>query len=471
MKSSALSKLRQYISSLEQWYLTTPERALDEAYTAALKIKQIEDEHFAGNPIADGFGHSRTVMAYFQTELQRNLKTARMRLTEFRASNRFIDNSQTKVNPTTRKIKAVNNAQASSPPLTIDANAYPPQFVNGAGQSTLNLLEKIKFVDAIIARYQRQSIINLPLAPRREGQFFQTKDRETNSKEGLNSGHKGESKSDDIPNPVFKLDSSSFIPRSILITAGRFRKELDPAEETEAEVVKDFRASKIRTRIAISFLLQLILIPLLTQQISKAVIIGPLVDHLGIGGQIEQRINVDIEDRILKELNQFEERLKFQHLIQEAPILSIDQIQSQLREKAMELAKEYKWELNEPLKNILADGLSLATFAILLLTGKTQLSMLKSLMDEMLYGLSDSAKAFIIILFTDVFVGFHSPHGWTVIVENTLQHFGLPLNQDFIDMFIATFPVMLDTVFKYWIFRYLNQVSPSAVATYKNMNE
>jgi hypothetical protein len=33
-------------------------------------------------------------------------------------------------------------------------------------------------------------------------------------------------------------------------------------------------------------------------------------------------------------------------------------------------------------------------------------------MDEIVYGLSDSAKAFIIILFTDMFVGFHSPHGW-----------------------------------------------------------
>jgi hypothetical protein len=58
-----------------------------------------------------------------------------------------------------------------------------------------------------------------------------------------------------------------------------------------------------------------------------------------------------------------------------------------------------------------------------------------------------------------------------VVMRNVLEHFGLPRNDEFIDMFIATFPVMLDTVFKYWIFRYLNQVSPSAVATYRNMNE
>ena len=42
---------------------------------------------------------------------------------------------------------------------------------------------------------------------------------------------------------------------------------------------------------------------------------------------------------------------------------------------------------------------------------------------------------------------------------------------NFIFLFIATFPVILDTIFNYWIFRYLNRISPSSVATYKNMNE
>ncbi|MFM8299381.1 MAG: proton extrusion protein PcxA, partial [Microcystis aeruginosa] len=73
--------------------------------------------------------------------------------------------------------------------------------------------------------------------------------------------------------------------------------------------------------------------------------------------------------------------------------------------------------------------------------------------------------------FTDIFVGFHSPHGWEVILEGLSRHFGLPENRQFNFLFIATFPVILDTVLKYWIFRYLNRISPSAVATYRNMNE
>lgn len=95
----------------------------------------------------------------------------------------------------------------------------------------------------------------------------------------------------------------------------------------------------------------------------------------------------------------------------------------------------------------------------------------KAFLGNVIYDLSDSAKAFIIILLTDIFVGFHSPHGWEVLLEGVASHFGIAANHNFIFLFIATFPVILDTMFKYWIFRYLNQISPSAVATLKNMNE
>ena len=74
------------------------------------------------------------------------------------------------------------------------------------------------------------------------------------------------------------------------------------------------------------------------------------------------------------------------------------------------------------------------------------------------------------ILFTDIFVGFHSPEGWTVLLNGIAKHLGLPSQENFVMLFIATFPVILATIFKYWIFRYLNRVSPSSVATLKGMN-
>ncbi len=51
-----------------------------------------------------------------------------------------------------------------------------------------------------------------------------------------------------------------------------------------------------------------------------------------------------------------------------------------------------------------------------------------------------------------------------------LQHFGLPESKVFINSFIATVPVFVDSCIKFWIFNYLMRYSPSASAIYERMN-
>ena len=70
-----------------------------------------------------------------------------------------------------------------------------------------------------------------------------------------------------------------------------------------------------------------------------------------------------------------------------------------------------------------------------------------------------------------MFVGFHSPHGWEVLLESLSNHLGVAANHSAISLFIATVPVVMDTMMKYWIFRYLSRMSASTVATLKEMNE
>ncbi|MGC8713265.1 MAG: proton extrusion protein PcxA, partial [Leptodesmis sp.] len=168
------------------------------------------------------------------------------------------------------------------------------------------------------------------------------------------------------------------------------------------------------------------------------------------------------------------ERLEFDKMLGRAPDIANESeagMEKLLQEKAQEIAASYSRTSAGAVKNVFADLFALIAFAIVLITNRRDVEILKNFIDETVYGLSDSAKAFIIILFTDMFVGFHSPHGWEVLLEGMARHLGLPASRDFIFLFIATFPVILDTIFKYWIFRYLNRISPSAVATYKNMNE
>ena len=51
------------------------------------------------------------------------------------------------------------------------------------------------------------------------------------------------------------------------------------------------------------------------------------------------------------------------------------------------------------------------------------------------------------------------------------KDFGFAHNDQIISGLVSTFPVILDTLFKFWIFRYLNRVSPSLVVIYHSMND
>jgi hypothetical protein len=158
-------------------------------------------------------------------------------------------------------------------------------------------------------------------------------------------------------------------------------------------------------------------------------------------------------------------------LLYKTPAIEAEEVEKKMAEKAEEIAQDFNHRSSEAISNIFADFVGLIAFALVIAFNRQGLAALKSLLDTVMYDLSDSAKAFIIILLTDIFVGFHSPHGWEVLLEGFSNHLGIAPNRSFIFLFIATFPVILDTIMKYWIFRYLSRISPSAVATLRNMNE
>ena len=142
-----------------------------------------------------------------------------------------------------------------------------------------------------------------------------------------------------------------------------------------------------------------------------------------------------------------------------------------LQNKIFELAESSHLHALQSVTNVFADFFSILVLIFLLITLKPEITILKSFLVEVIYNLSDTTKSFLLILMTDLLVGFHSPRGWETMFSLILHHFGLPENQDFVFLFVATLPVILDTVFKYWIFRHLNKISPSTVATYHNMIE
>nr|YP_010904254.1 envelope membrane protein [Catenella fusiformis]WCH57505.1 envelope membrane protein [Catenella fusiformis] len=265
------------------------------------------------------------------------------------------------------------------------------------------------------------------------------------------------------------LDKTGIIPRSISKLFEKFKRELDPNAEVEA--LEEFKVSRYQTVASVKYLLCLFIVPILVNQLSKSFVFGPCINYIWNQQNHSIFLNDSQEERAFAELQRFEEKLHFEILIGKVDDVSPNFVNNKITQKALEVASKYSNESSSAMKNILADVLSSTVFISMLIINKRQFSILKSFINQLIYGLSDTAKAFLIILLTDMFVGFHSPHGWEIIIEAILRHFGLPESRDFIFIFISTFPVILDTIFKYWIFRYLNKISPSAVATYHNMNE
>lgn len=447
-KSSWTQKVYSYLRSAQQWYLDTPERSLDEAYKAALLIKAIEDEHFGGKKIApESANYGASVMAYFQSELKKHLKNIRMRLVEFNASRSVFGSS----NQTITKLARNDGATSAKDSFAIQPRNNPSLT-----------LEKLRFVDEVVSRYRLEEEKISPVI--KPSQVIQPQPivsvTEPPKKYSIDEQPK--------PKASSKTEETGVLPRSILSTLNRLKVELDPS--AEEEVVKNFRSSQRRTLVSVRLILLLIIVPFLTFQLSKNLIIGPIVEHFS-SEQATIFLNYEMEEKALEEMQSFEERIRFQNLLRGLVETSPQEIEERMQEKVREIAEEFREESSNAIKNVFADLLAVGAFVWLLLISKRELAIMKEFFDQIVYGLSDSAKAFIIILFTDVFVGFHSPHGWEVILTGISRHLGLPENHDFIFLFIATFPVILDTIFKYWIFRYLNRISPSAVATYRTMNE
>ncbi|MGB5593272.1 MAG: proton extrusion protein PcxA [Crocosphaera sp.] len=454
-------KLKSLIKKTSNWLTAAPERSLDRAYKAALKIKQIEDQHFGGKKVSpENADYGDSVISYFRTEVNGYLQKINMGLGVFKTSRLFLN---------------ISNIQELS-----EEGKTQKELQEKATTAAI-IFDKLKFIDEVTSRYQsrdEQEVSNgsLVLAkPTLDEQITNKLDEnyptQTNPKDVNNL--KGKNLSNESDRGLESVSQKTgVLPRSFINTLNRIKQEIDPKSgESEEQVLNKYRKSRLRTALSIKFILLLIIVPLLTHQLTKTFLLTPIIHQYFQKHEQVVFINKDLEEEAFQELSHYEEVLHFQGLIGLRKPLKDEELEEKVKEKAQEITEQYRAQGIDSIGNVFADLFSVTAFIGVIVSSKKEIEVLKSFLDEILYGLSDPAKAFLIILFTDMFVGFHSPHGWEVILEGTARHFGLPENPEFNFLFIATFPVILDTVLKYWIFRYLNRISPSAVATYKNMNE
>nr|QFQ37649.1 chloroplast envelope membrane protein [Medinilla septentrionalis] len=180
----------------------------------------------------------------------------------------------------------------------------------------------------------------------------------------------------------------------------------------------------------------------------------------------------DIQEKsIIDKFIELEELLLLDEIIKEYPEIELQSAHIGIHKETIQLIKINN---EDHIHMILHFSTNIICFIILSaysILGNEELLILNSWVQEFLYNLSDTIKAFSILLLTDLCIGFHSPHGWELMIGYVYKDFGFVHNEKIISGLVSTFPVIIDTIFKYWIFHYLNRLSPSLVVIYHSMND
>lgn len=416
------------------------EQALEDAYQAAIQIKVIEDNHFNQSRIPiEMLGEGSNIHPTLEADIVKNLEILQRKTKEFNDDGGAIN--QLSSNYVEKLIFVEGTlAKYAMGPSSSAMTTSSPGAVNYNPPNSNPNLPNIKVVD----------VNSVGKTSGKSGQI-----------------RKGKGSGVDLGS-VFS--NTGNLSASLGKTLGKIKKDL--GTESEQQVVDEFRRSKQITVIGVRLLILMIVVPIITQQLSKNFVIKPIVtDFRGEEVVAIDELNSEWKEEAIEELSLYEEQLKMNRMLKAAPPLSREQLEEKVQEKANEIAEEFHFKKINSISNIFADLVGFIAFCLVLIIRRNEINVLKSFIDNIVSGLSDSAKAFAIILVTDIFVGFHSPHGWEVMLEWLANHIGVAPNASMISLFIATVPVIMDTVAKFWIFRYLSQISASTVATLKEMDD
>nr|YP_009668407.1 chloroplast envelope membrane protein [Calypogeia fissa]QCW59182.1 chloroplast envelope membrane protein [Calypogeia fissa] len=269
---------------------------------------------------------------------------------------------------------------------------------------------------------------------------------------------------------IVSYESIGLLPRSITRTLSRFKAEL--MDQSSSLVLQEFRLAKYQALASLQYVGCLIIIPLSISILSQKCVSEPLINHWWNNYHSQIFLTSFQEEKALEKLQEIEELFWLDKIIANSSFsLQSQNLTKEIHQQTIELVQNYNDDSIETISHLLTDIIYFVTLGGSFILGKERLVISNSWVQELFYSLSDTMKAFFILLSTDLCIGFHSPHGWEIVISSCLEHFGFVHNKRVISCFVSTFPVILDTVFKYLIFRHSNRISPSIVATYHTMNE
>jgi hypothetical protein len=258
--------------------------------------------------------------------------------------------------------------------------------------------------------------------------------------------------------------------RPIVDATGIYNRVGLGEKEAEERVFVEAITNQYESREALRYSGILIGIPLAVGFVVSRIVAQPLWDF---AQDIDSNaFALSDEQKVMgaEAMHREEVKLRMAASLGQAPDLTDEDLLRHLHEEALQFSVGKKEENKRALLNIVSDSTSAAIFFILLVRDNSPRAILFRTIGRIFTGLSDTAKAFIIILVTDTLLGYHSEEGWTAALSLLSHHYGLHAQTDGLHLFVATVPVLLDSLFKYWIFVELNKIDPAAAVTLRQMD-
>nr|YP_009548677.1 chloroplast envelope membrane protein [Gastoniella chaerophylla]AYW15652.1 chloroplast envelope membrane protein [Gastoniella chaerophylla] len=271
------------------------------------------------------------------------------------------------------------------------------------------------------------------------------------------------------PDSPAAYEPINLVPRSVTRTLSRFKAEL--TNQSNVLAYNDFDLARNQASASLQYISFSLFLPVLLREALKSWFLEPWIRGWWNKIQIQVFLNSLQEEKALTQLRETEALLWLDDVIGNFVDMQLQNFDIDGRDRTARLATMYNELTIALLLQLATNAISIVILLLFLLSGRKRLAVSNSWVQEPFYSLNDTMKAFFILLLTDLCIGFHSPHGWEIIIGSFFEQFGMIPNKYVIPRFVSTFPVILDTVFKYWIFRHLNRTSPSIVATYHTMSE
>ncbi|KAJ4957575.1 hypothetical protein NE237_024686 [Protea cynaroides] len=270
-----------------------------------------------------------------------------------------------------------------------------------------------------------------------------------------------ESRTDEQSDPNNKMAEKSLVESLTDLVLGK-----------EDDLLYEDRVFRYASTNSAKFLAVLVIVPWTLDFVVHDYILMPFLDrYVKTVPLAAELLDVRRPQKLemVKALKDERARFRFELEIGKAPPLSDEEVWLELRHKALELRDEWRLENRKTFANIWSDMVFGIALFILLYFNQNKVALLKFTGYKILNNISDTGKAFLIILITDIFLGYHSESGWQTLLEVIVEHYGVEVDPSVITLFVCFVPVIIDACVKLWLFKFLPRLSPRVANIFREM--